>query len=142
MTPIGALPSDLDVVFVACYTQTSPIAYALGRLYRKAGVRTVLGGPHAKAFPLDCLRFYDLVVKECDSELVADILAGHFDPGAVITSSQPFADVPTVEERMPEIRAATFYWGRRPLLISNTPMLASLGCPYTCNFCIDWNNLI
>jgi len=138
--PHRALPSDLDVVFIACYTQTSPIAYALGRLYRKAGVRTVLGGPHAKAFPPDCLRFFDLVVKECDADLISDILAGHFDPGAVITSSQSFADVPTVEERMPEIRAANFYWGRKPLLISNVPMLASLGCPYTCNFCIDWNN--
>jgi radical SAM superfamily enzyme YgiQ (UPF0313 family) len=134
------LPADLDVVFIASYTQASPIAYALGVLYRKAGVRTVIGGPHAKAFPVDCLRFFDLVVKECDQNLVADILSGQFAPGSMISSAQPFDDVPTVEERMPEIRKAAFYWGRRPLVLSTTPMLASMGCPYQCNFCIDWNN--
>jgi len=134
------LPPDLDVVFIACYTQASPIAYAIGMLYRKAGARTVIGGPHAKAFPLDCLRFFDLVVKECDQNLIADILAGHFDPGSLISSARPFDDVPTVEERMPEIRASAFYWGKRPLFLSSVPMLASMGCPYQCNFCIDWNN--
>jgi radical SAM superfamily enzyme YgiQ (UPF0313 family) len=134
------LPSDLDVIFIACYTQASPIAYALGMLYRKVGARTVIGGPHAKAFPLDCLRFFDLVVQECDQNLIADILAGHFDPGSLISSAQPFDDVPTVEERMPEIRASAFFWGRQPLALSTIPMLASMGCPYQCNFCIDWNN--
>lgn len=133
------LPPDLDVVFIACYTQASAIAYALGVLYRKAGARTVVGGPHAKAFPLDCLRFFDLVVRECDQELVADILAGHFAPGSLISSAQPFDDVPTVEERLPEIRASAFFWGKRPLGLSGIPMLASMGCPYQCNFCIDWN---
>jgi radical SAM superfamily enzyme YgiQ (UPF0313 family) len=134
------LPSDLDVVFISCYTQASPIAYALGSLYRRAGVRTVIGGPHAKAFPADCLRFFDLVVKECDKELVADILCGQFDPGSMISSTRPFDDVPTVEERMPEIRASAFLWAKRSVPLSTIPMLASMGCPYRCDFCIDWDN--
>lgn len=138
--PHRLLPSDLDVVFIACYTQASAIAYALGKLYRRAGTRTVIGGPHAKAFPADCLRFFDLVVRECDQPLIADILAGHFAPGSLISSAQPFDDVPTVEERLPEIRASAFFWGKRPLVLSTIPMLASMGCPYQCNFCIDWNN--
>src|SRR5215210_470188 len=46
--PYRALPADLDVVFISCYTQASPLAYALAKLHRAAGVRTVLGGPHAK----------------------------------------------------------------------------------------------
>ncbi len=133
------LPPDLDVVFIAAYTQASPIAYALGVLYRRAGTRTVIGGPHARAFPADCLRFFDLVVQDCDEALVADILAGHFDPGSVISSDRPFTDVPTVEERAPEIRASAFYWGTRPMAFSSIPVLASVGCPYACDFCIDWN---
>jgi hypothetical protein len=60
--PDRQLPADLDVVFISCYTQVSHLAYALAKLYRRAGVRTVIGGPHAKAFPVDCLRFFDLVV--------------------------------------------------------------------------------
>jgi len=133
------LPPDLDVIFISCYTQVSPLAYALGLLYRKAGVRTVLGGPHAKAFPLDCLRFFDVVVQQCDQSLIADILAGHVDPGSRISSAQPFDDLPTVEERMPEIRASAFFWRKHRLPFTTIPMLASMGCPYQCNFCIDWN---
>ena len=139
-TPHRLLPTDLDVVFISCYTQVSHLAYALAKLYRRAGVRTVIGGPHAKAFPVDCLRFFDLVVCECDATLVADILAGQFDPGTVISADRPFDDVPTVEERMPEIRASAFFWGRKPLRLSAVPMLASMGCPYQCDFCIDWSS--
>ena len=133
------LPPDLDVVFIACYTQVSPIAYALAKIYRQAGTLTVIGGPHAKGFPVDCLRFFDLVVKECDKELIADILGGHFDPGSFISSAKPFNDLPTVEERMPEIRASAFFggkWSLSPII----PMLASMGCPYKCDFCTDWDN--
>ena len=137
--PRRLLPHDLDIVFIASYTQASAMAYALGVLHRRGGARTVIGGPHAKAFPADCLRFYDLVVGECDELLVADILAGRFDPGSVISSARPFQDVPTVEERMPEIRASSFFRGTRRSL-STVPMLTSLGCPYHCDFCIDWDN--
>jgi radical SAM superfamily enzyme YgiQ (UPF0313 family) len=138
--PHRLLPTDLDVVFISCYTQVSQLAYALAKLYRRAGVRTVIGGPHAKAFPVDCLRFFDLVVGECDPALVEDIVSGQFDPGAVISAGQPFDDVPTVEERMPEIRSSAFFWGRTPLPLSAVPMLASMGCPYRCDFCIDWSS--
>lgn len=134
------LPHDLDVVFIASYTQVSPIAYAVASLYRKGGTRTVIGGPHAKAFPIDCLRFFDVVVKECDEQLIGDLVAGHVDPGTVISSGRPFDEVPSVEERMPEIRASAFYWGRARTRLSTVPMLASTGCPYRCDFCIDWDN--
>src|ERR1044072_9452451 len=138
--PHRLLPADLDVVFISCYTQVSHLAYALAKLCRRAGVRTVIGGPHAKAFPVDCLRFFDLVVRECDPELVEDILSGQFDPGTIISAARPFNDLPTVEERMPEIRKSAFFWGRKPLLLSAVPMIASMGCPYRCDFCIDWNS--
>jgi hypothetical protein len=138
--PKRLIPDDVDVVFIAAYTQASALAYALAKLYRAAGTRTVIGGPHAKAYPRDCLRFFDLAVAECDKTLIADILKGVFAPGTIVTSSKPFDDVPTVEERMPEIRASAFWRGRRPFCASTIPLLASVGCPYACNFCIDWNN--
>jgi len=138
--PGSQLPTDLDIVFIASYTHDSALAYALARKYRRAGVRTVVGGPHAKAFPMDCARFFDLVVKECDRSLIADILAGRFDPGSVVSSAKPFEDLPTVEERLPEIRRTAFFWRCRRSFMTTVPMLTSMGCPYACNFCIDWNN--
>jgi radical SAM superfamily enzyme YgiQ (UPF0313 family) len=136
--PETLLPADLDVVFMATYTQASVLAYALARLYRRQGVRTILGGPHATSFPTDSLRFFDLVVHDCDKALVESILRGDVEPGSVASSGHTLLEVPSVEERMPEIRIATFSGGRG--LISNVPLLTSLGCPYRCDFCVDWKN--
>jgi hypothetical protein len=133
------LPNDLDVVFLATYTQASALAYALARLYRRRGALTVLGGPHATSFPTDSLRFFDLVVHDCDKALIASILRGDFEPGSVVSSGHVLEEVPSVEERMPEIMTASFTGGR-PVRLSNVPLLTSLGCPYRCDFCVDWKN--
>ncbi len=134
--PLRLLPDDLDVVFIATYTQASALAYALAKLYRRDGATTVVGGPHAKAFPHDCLRFFDVVVGDCDKTLVADVLRGTFPPGSIVTSGRPLIDLPTVEERMPELRRSAFARGR-PTPATTIPLLASTGCPYACEFCID-----
>ena len=49
--PKRLLPDDLDVVFLSTYTQSSALAYALAKLYRREGTLTVIGGPHARSFP-------------------------------------------------------------------------------------------
>ncbi len=137
--PERLLPEELDVVFLATYTQAITLAYALARLYRRRGALTVLGGPHATSFPTDSLRFFDLVVHDCDKPLIERILKGDFAPGSVVSSGHILADVPSVEERMPEIRIASFERGR-PVMLSHVPLLTSLGCPYRCDFCVDWKN--
>ena len=136
--PVRLLPDDLDVLFLATYTQASALAYALARLYRRRKTLTVIGGPHARSFPRDCLRFFDLVVGRCDRALVAEILAGTYDPGSVVSTDRSLTDVPGVEERMPELRIASFVRGR-PVPSSVVQMLASVGCPYRCDFCVDWD---
>ncbi|MEE9247925.1 MAG: radical SAM protein [Dehalococcoidia bacterium] len=136
--PKRLLPDDLDVVFISTYTQASALAYALAKLYRRENTLTVIGGPHARAFPDDCLRFFDVVVRECDKTLIAEILSDA-PGGEIITSGRALQDIPSVQERMPEIRASAF-WRGRPYPTSCIPMLTSIGCPYTCNFCVDWSN--
>jgi hypothetical protein len=133
------LPAELDVVFIAAYTQASGLAYALAKLYRRRGVRTVLGGPHATSFPTDSLRFFDLVVHHCDKNLIDRILRGDFPAGTVASSGHLLEEVPSVEDRMPEIRTAGFRNGK-PMMLSNVALLASLGCPYRCDFCVDAQN--
>ena len=137
--PKRLLPDDLDVVFVATCTQSSTLAYALAKLYRRDSVLTVIGGPHAKTFPEACLPYFDLVVKECDRELVTDILSDHFDPPSIVSSGRVLTDFPSVEERIPEIRVSTASKngdGVRGFIA----ILASIGCPYSCDFCTDWNS--
>ena len=137
--PKRLLPDDLDVVFIATCTQASPLAYALAKLYRQDGALTILGGPHAKAFPEACLPYFDLVVKECDRELVSDILGGHYDPPSIVSSGRVLTDFPSVEERMPDIRTTTAT-RRDGSIAGSIPILASIGCPYSCDFCTDWNS--
>lgn len=136
--PYKKLPTELDIIFISAPTHLAAFAYALSKIYRKARVRTVIGGPHAKSFPQDCLRYFDLVVLECDQALIGDILKDEFAPGSIISSSKPYEEPPTIEERLPEIKASAFIGGR-PHWGSSLPMLASVGCPYSCDFCTDWN---
>jgi len=136
--PKHLLPNDLDVVFISTYTQASALAYALAKLYRKEKTLTVIGGPHAKQFPDDCLRFFDIVVGDCDRTLITEILRDA-PRGEIITSGRTLNSIPGVEERMPEIRASTFLRGK-PFPFISIPLLTSIGCPNSCDFCIDWNN--
>lgn len=137
--PKRRLPNDLDIVFITSHSGLAPLAYALAKAYRLEGTRTVIGGPHAKSFPRDALRYFDLVVLECDRPLIADIVADRFEPHSVVSSPKPFEDCPTIEERLPELKASVF-WNGRPYAFSMIPMLASIGCPYSCDFCTDWNS--
>jgi hypothetical protein len=136
--PRSLLPTDLDVVFISAYTQASALAYALGKLFRRDGTQTVLGGAHAKSFPEDALRFFDVVVRECDATLVDEILRDR-PVGEILTSGRRLLDFPSAEERLPELRVANFLGGRA-VLTSVVPLLTSVGCPYACDFCTDWDN--
>jgi radical SAM superfamily enzyme YgiQ (UPF0313 family) len=136
--PKEKLPNDLDIVFISTHSCLAPLAYALSKVYRMEGTRTVLGGPHARSFPRDALRYFDLVVLECDKALIGDIIGDRFIPQSIISSQESYDDTPTIEERLPEIKASAF-WKGKPLAYSFIPMLASTGCPYTCDFCVDWN---
>jgi hypothetical protein len=136
--PKSLLPKNLDVVFISTYTQASALAYALAKLYRQEKTLTVIGGPHAKQFPEDCLRFFDIVVGDCDKTLIAEILRDK-PRGQIISSGRSLQSIPGVEERMPEIRASTFLRGK-PFPFTSIPIITSTGCPNSCDFCIDWNN--
>ena len=137
--PSDLLPTDLDVVFIGAYTKASGLAYALAKLFRRRGALTVLGGPHASAFPADALRFFDIVVDRCDKALVDDIVRRRFDPPVQVSSRAPLTDLPSVEERLPELLASSLA-GRGRSVYNTVPLLASVGCPYACDFCVDWKN--
>ena len=137
--PEDKLPADLDFVLIACFTQSSPFAYALANYYRKQNVTTVLGGSHARSFPVDALRFFDIVVHDCDKELLKGIFNGDFSSGSHLTTSKPLTEVPSVEERMPDILSTAFFFKKHRTFLTSIPMLMSTGCPYDCNFCSEWD---
>jgi radical SAM superfamily enzyme YgiQ (UPF0313 family) len=137
--PWRLVPSDADMVFLACYTQASPLAYALAKRLRSRGIVTVLGGPHAKAFPTDALRFFDYVVGDCNRDTIADLVAGNYRPGSYVKGAPP-KELPLVAERLPEIERASLFFRRLGSPTTTIQLISSLGCPYRCSFCIDWNS--
>jgi hypothetical protein len=137
--PERLLPDGLDLVFVSAFTEAAALAYALAILFRQNGVRTVLGGPHARSFPNDASRFFDTVVVSCDAEAIDDVLRGEYARGAIVRAPAKPLDIPSLDERHADIDRATLIAGRH-WGISVVPLLASTGCPYACDFCVDWNN--
>ena len=81
----------------------------------------MIGGPHAKQFPEDCLRFFDIVVGDCDKTLITEILRDA-PRGEILTSGRTLVSIPSVEERMPEIRASTFLKGK-PFPFTSIPLI-------------------
>jgi hypothetical protein len=130
------LPDDIDVVFITAFTQAAQLSYSLSNFFRQRGAVTVLGGPHARCYPDDAVQYFDYVLGFTDRALVTDLLqdASAQRPIGVRLSAEHQPDeLPLVEERWKFINAAL----EKAPTIKIVPMIGSLGCPYTCSFCID-----
>jgi hypothetical protein len=133
---LAELPDNVDLVFIGAFTEAAQTAYALSNLFRSRGAITVLGGPHARCYPEDAIRFFDYVLGFTDRKALNEVLhdcSPHRPIGMRVSARQQPAVLPGVRERWqfiePVLKKAPF--------IKIVPMLGSLGCPYTCSFCID-----
>src|SRR5215210_6126535 len=130
------LPADFDLVFIGAFTQSAQLAYALSNFFRKRGAVTVLGGPHARCYPEDAAKYYDYVLGFTDRSTVAEVCrecAPQRPMGRHITAARQPLELPTLEERWKFVKPTL----EKAPTIKMVPMIGSLGCPYTCSFCID-----
>lgn len=130
------LPDGLDLVFIGAFTQAAQLAYALSNLYRSKGAVTVLGGPHARCYPQDAQRYFDYVLGFVDRPLIRQVLqdcAPQRPLGARLSAARQPDTLPGVRERWKYVELTL----QKAPFIKIVPMLGSLGCPYTCSFCID-----
>ncbi|MCL5029981.1 MAG: radical SAM protein [Bacteroidetes bacterium] len=130
------LPQDADIVFIGAFTESALTAYALSNLLRSRGAVTVLGGPHARCYPEDALKYFDYVTGFTDKNIIKEILydcSPHRPAGLYLDAIHQPKSLPGVKERWKFIEPTL----RKAPLIKMVPMLGSLGCPYTCSFCID-----
>jgi hypothetical protein len=133
---VEAVPDNVDLLFIGAFTEAAHLAYALSHLFRSRGAVTVLGGPHARCYPQDAQQYFDYVLGFTDKAVIGDVLqdcAAHRPIGIHLAARQQPTALPGVHERWKFI-AATL---RKAPCIKIVPMLGSLGCPYTCSFCID-----
>lgn len=131
-------PGTFDVLFIGAFTEAAHTAYSLSHLFRARGAITVLGGPHARCYPEDALQYFDYVLGFTDRETLVDILqdySQHRPLGVYLSAKLQPASLPGVRERWQFIEPTL---DKTPFL-KMVPMVGSLGCPYTCSFCIDAN---
>jgi hypothetical protein len=131
------IPTDLDVLFIGAFTQAAHLSYALSSFYRSRGVTTVLGGPHARCYPDDASLYFDYVLGFTDKALIERVLQerGRHAPAGIQLAAAKQPDViPGVRQRWKYIQQTL---AKAQTSLEIVPMIGSLGCPYTCSFCID-----
>jgi hypothetical protein len=134
---LAEIVDDTDVVFISAFTRSAQTAYALSTHFRAKGMVTVLGGPHARCYPDDAIRWFDYALGFTDKVLVADVLADSArasGEGVYLAAPAQPRELPSARERWKFI---TQTLRGAPSMLKIVPMISSLGCPYTCSFCID-----
>lgn len=130
------LPAGVDLVFISAFTEAALLSYALSNLFRSRGAVTALGGPHARCYPQDAQQYFDYVLGFTDKALVHEVLrdcAQHRPVGEHLSAPRQPSHLPGVEHRWKYIEQTL----RKAPVVKIVPLLSSLGCPYTCDFCID-----
>ena len=133
---IKELPENVDFIFISSFTEAALLSYALSNLFRSRGAVTAIGGPHARCYPQDAQKYFDYVLGFTDESLILEILndcAQHRPKGIHLSADRHPVRLPGVRERWKFIEQTI----RKAPLIKIIPLLSSLGCPYSCDFCID-----
>jgi hypothetical protein len=129
-------PDDIDLLIIGSFSQSAQLAYAISGLFRSRGVVTVLGGPHARCYPQDAQKYFDYVLGFTDQETLRTVLEDcrpHRPLGVRLSAARQPRSLPGVRRRWKFMEPIL----KKAPTIKIVPMLGSLGCPYTCPFCID-----
>ncbi|MHB8580973.1 MAG: cobalamin-dependent protein, partial [Ignavibacteriaceae bacterium] len=122
---IRELPQNADIIFIGSFTEAAQTAYALSNLLRSRGAVTVLGGPHARCYPEDALKYFDYVTGFTDKNIIREILydcSPHRPTGLHLTAQKQPLSLPGVKERWKFIEPTLM----KAPLIKMVPMLGSL----------------
>ena len=133
---IEELPASADLVFIGAFTQAAQLSYAISNLMRSRGAVTVLGGPHARCYPQDALKYFDYVLNFTDREVLRTVLqdcSRNRPLGVHLSAKGQPTELPGVRERWKFIEIQL----QKARFVKVVAMLGSFGCPYTCSFCID-----
>ncbi len=118
----------VNLAAISAMTQFAPRAYQIAHEFRRRGVTTILGGPHATLCPEEAMQNVDSVVAGEAEEMWEGILED-FKAGRLkrLYRSERFASPENF--RPPDNRVLPY----RPFGIDSVQ--ATRGCPHNCKFC-------
>jgi len=122
------LDDSPDLVVIQVYITSSRRAYAIADMYRRRGVRVVLGGLHVTSLPEEAARHADTIFlgpgEDTWPQFLADLRAGR--PAPIYRSRVRTLD------GLPPIRRDLI---KRHLYLVPNSIVVSRGCPHVCDFC-------
>jgi radical SAM superfamily enzyme YgiQ (UPF0313 family) len=124
------IKKDYDFVGFSVLTGNHKHLLALCQRYREAGIKTIVGGPHATFFTNETLPFADFVVAGEGIKAVLDIVNGVVEPGIVRTDL-------TEADKFPMADREELYKDPKKYNNHIKNMLTGFGCPYSCNYCYN-----
>jgi radical SAM superfamily enzyme YgiQ (UPF0313 family) len=134
-----------DLVGISSTTSTAVRAYRYARRVRDAGVPVVMGGPHVTFLADEAMDFCDYVVRNEGEETLVELVdylhgRGSLDTILGLTYRDGRGQVVHNPSRPLLTSLTDLPWPDMSLVVGGeqvkpTPILASRGCPFGCEFC-------
>ncbi len=134
-----------DLVGISTTTSTVVRAYRYAQRVRDAGIPVVMGGPHVTFLAKEAMDFCDYVVRNEGEETLAelvDCLQGRGEPESILGLTYRASNGQIIHNpARPLLTTLTdLPWPDMSLVVGGdkvkpTPILASRGCPFGCEFC-------
>ena len=134
-----------DIVALSVMTLMAPISYEVADIYRKNGVKVVIGGHHPTAKPLEVKEHADIVMMG-EAEYTWEKFLDDFEKGshydfyiggnAGTFTGHELSGKVFRDERKPDLKNLPYM--RRELLTNKyifDVIFTTRGCPYNCDFC-------
>jgi len=134
-----------DLVGISTTTSTTVRGYRYAQRVRDAGIPTIMGGPHVTFLADEAMDFCDYVVRQEGEETLIELVAylegkGSLETILGLTYRDQDGQIVHNPNRPLLSKLSDLPWPDLSLVVggekvSPTPILASRGCPYGCEFC-------